>query len=82
MNDVKNTDKEKLYYLLKDFDMISDQLAPWLKEENIFQILKLSRTEIRHSNFLAYLFNPKEGHGMKDYFLKSFLKNMFKNGPV
>lgn len=78
VNDVKNTDKEKLYYLLKDFDMISDQLAPWLKEENIFQILKLSRTEIRHSNFLAYLFNPKEGHGMKDYFLKSFLKICLK----
>ena len=40
---------------------------------NIFDCLKLTRAEIRHSNFLAWLLNPNETHGLKDKFLKDFL---------
>ena len=46
---------------------------------NIFDCLKLTRTEIRHSNFLAWLLDPNETHGLKDYFLKAFLKNILKS---
>ena len=46
---------------------------------NIFDCLKLTRTEIRHSNFLAWLLDPNETHGLKDYFLKEFLKNILKS---
>ena len=46
---------------------------------NIFACLKLTRTEIRHSNFLAWLLDPNETHGLKDYFLKEFLKNILKS---
>lgn len=46
---------------------------------NIFDCLKLTRTEIRHSNFLAWLLDPNETHGLKDYFLKVFLKNILKS---
>lgn len=42
---------------------------------NIFSALKLDNTEIRHSNFLAWLMNPRESHDIGDYFLKEFLKN-------
>lgn len=43
---------------------------------NIFDCLKLTRTEIRHSNFLAWLLDPNETHGLNDYFLKEFLKQV------
>ena len=46
---------------------------------NIFDCLKLTRTEIRHSNFLAWLLDPNETHGLKDYFLKEFLKDILKS---
>lgn len=41
---------------------------------NIFKILKLDNHEIRHSNFLAWLLNPKGNHCLKDNFLQIFLK--------
>lgn len=41
---------------------------------NIFQILQLSRNEVRlHSAFLAELLNPQANHGMGSKFLHSFL---------
>ena len=46
---------------------------------NIFDCLKLTRTEIRHSNFLAWLLDPNETHGLMDYFLKAFLKNILRS---
>ncbi len=45
------------------------------KKVNIFKILKLDNHEIRHSNFLAWLLNPSESHGLGDSFLNSFLNN-------
>ncbi len=44
-----------------------------LNEPNIFNILKIEEREIRHSNFLAWLLDPKESHGLNEYFLKWFL---------
>ena len=43
---------------------------------NIFDCLKITRTEIRHSNFLTWLLNPKETHKLKDIFLKEFINNL------
>jgi hypothetical protein len=40
---------------------------------NIFDILKVEKYEIRHSNFLAWLLNPKGNHGLGSRFLKMFL---------
>lgn len=40
---------------------------------NIFKVLKLDNHEIRHSNFLAWLLNPKANHGFEELFLKEFL---------
>ena len=52
------------------------QLEKMFEKFNIFDCLKLSRQEIRHSNFLAWLLDPNETHGMNDYFLKEFLKEV------
>ncbi len=43
---------------------------------NIFTALDIINYEIRHSAFLSWLLNPKESHGLKDYFLKIFLKEI------
>ena len=62
---------ERLKAIEKDFDF--EKLELNLKLPNIFRILKISKAEIRHSNFLAWLLNPNESHNLKDTFLKHFL---------
>ncbi|MCM6869859.1 PD-(D/E)XK nuclease family protein [Enterococcus faecium] len=51
-------EKKCLKNLLEDMDDIEEKLSKWTGKTNIFQILKLSKNEIRHSNFLAFLFAP------------------------
>lgn len=63
--------------LLDDVDF--DRLDLGLKKPNIFSILKISRNEIRHSNFLSWLLNPKDSHGLGDIFLKRFLREVFSS---
>ena len=60
--------------LLEDMDNIEESLSKWTGKTNIFQILNLSKNEIRHSNFLAFLFAPNETHNLSDEFFKMFLK--------
>jgi hypothetical protein len=40
---------------------------------SVFRVLGSEDSEIRHSNLLAWLFDPEESHGLGDAFLKSFL---------
>lgn len=49
---------------------------------NIFKVLKLDNHEIRHSNFLAWLLNPKENHGLGDKFLKNFMQEALKEPSI
>jgi hypothetical protein len=50
-----------------------------LKKPNIFQILSITRAEIRHSNFLAWLLDPNESHKLGGLFLKRFLREVFSS---
>ena len=63
--------------LLKDEDF--DKLELGLKNPNIFQILRITNNEIRHSNFLSWLLDPKESHKPGDIFLKRFLREVFSS---
>lgn len=40
---------------------------------NLFEAVNMVRQEIRHSNFLAFLLNPAEAHGLGDRFLRAML---------
>ena len=62
--------KELYSNLLNDVDF--DKLDLGLKNPNIFSILRISRNEIRHSNFLCWLLDPNQSHGLGDIFLKRF----------
>lgn len=49
---------------------------------NIFDALGLTRAEIRHSNFLAFILDPAESHGQGQIFLKAVLMDLLKNAPI
>jgi hypothetical protein len=60
---LKNPELELLYSKLNTF--------------NIFEIAGIVESEIKHSNFLAWLLNPNENHGIGFYFLKKFLTFLY-----
>lgn len=47
---------------------------------NIFETLKITNTEIRHSNVLGWLLDPKENHNLKGLFLKEFIIDINESG--
>lgn len=53
-----------------------DCLENLISEFNIFETLNLTYAEIRHSNFLGWLLDPSENHGLGSYFIKQFLKQI------
>lgn len=58
-------------------DPTFDKLTLRLQKPNIFKILGVADYEIRHSNFLAWLLNPHESHGLNEIFLIRFLQDIF-----
>lgn len=75
---MEEKDIKKLYdQLLKDEDF--DKIDLELKNPNIFQILRVSKNEIRHSNFLSWLLEPNGSHKLGDVFLKRFLREVFSS---
>jgi hypothetical protein len=59
-----------------DFEM----LELTMREPNIFRALTIERNEIRHSNFFAYLLDPRENRGLGDILLRKFLRDIFSHG--
>ena len=51
-----------------------DKLERYLEQFNIFEALGSVRQEARHSDFLSYLLNPRQNHGLSDVFLKRLLQ--------
>ena len=76
--DVNLSDEEALQDFLLDIDCLNE-LQPWTGHFNLFDVLKISKTEIRHSNMLGWLLNPNENHGMGDAFLKAVVQEMVVN---
>ena len=59
---VNNPDLEKLEALLDQF--------------NVFEVMGVVRQELRHSDFLTFLLDPQQQHGLKDAFLKRLLQKV------
>lgn len=64
-------------FIVKNEDLTKIEIE--LNNFNIFEKLSIQYYELRHSNTLAYLLNPKENHGLSDYFLKKFFIEVFSN---
>ena len=73
-----NSDEEALKNFLLDIDCL-DQLDEWTGKFNMFDILKITRAEIRHSNLLAWLLTPNENHGLNDSIIKAFIQFAITN---
>jgi hypothetical protein len=52
------------------------------KNFNIFDVLKIARTEIRHSNMLAWLLDPNEDHGLGSKLLNEFVLTLIRDGHI
>ncbi len=72
------TNEEALKNFLLDIDCLNE-LLPWTGKFNLFDVLRISRTEIRHSNMLAWLLNANENHGMGDAYIKALLQRLVAN---
>ena len=59
-----------------------EELLPWSGKFNLFDVLKASRNEIRHSNVLAWLLDASENHEIGDIFIKNLFRNLVKDNKV
>ena len=53
-----------------------ESLTARLKQFNIFEAVGQVRNELTHSDFLAYLFNPSQNHGLDAAFTRLFLQKV------
>lgn len=72
------SDEQALKNFLLDIECL-DMLSPWTNKFNLFDVLKISRVEIRHSNMLAWLLDPNEGHGLSDMVLRGIIQKIVSN---
>lgn len=72
-----NEEKLALKDFLIDIECLS-QLDAWADDFNLFDMLKITNLEIRHSNILAWLFDPNENHGLGDSFIQSFITKVIQ----
>ena len=54
-------------------DPSSQKLENFYYSKSFSEILGVSRREISHSNFFAWLFNPNESHGLNEFSIKKLL---------
>ncbi|MFT6384168.1 MAG: hypothetical protein ACJAQR_000995 [Bacteroidia bacterium] len=77
MEETNYVSESDLINLLNDINF--ERIDLELKESNFFEILKISRMEIRHSNFLGWLLDPNESHGLNELILVRFLRGVFSH---
>ena len=58
-------------FITNNFDL--EKLESQTNEFNPFKILKVDKYEIRNSNVLSWLFDPRQNHNLKDTVLKKFI---------
>ncbi len=81
MNDIQLTNEQALKNFLLDIECL-EELAPWISKLNIFDILKISKTEIRHSYMLSWLFDTTGSHGIGDKFISLFMQTLVSSNQI
>ncbi len=72
--------ERKCAALITDQDF--EKIALSLREPNIFRALSIERKELRHSNFIAFILDPRENHGLKDIVLRKLLRDIFSESKA
>lgn len=75
------TDLEALERFVVENDHLLD-LEARIGKFNVFDALGIVNAEIRHSNFLAWLLDPGESHGLGGLFLNAVLMDLLRQTPV
>lgn len=69
----------KIFSLLNSTQF--NNLQEYYEKPTIFDILGVSRKELPHSNFIAWLLSPKESHGLRDFAIRKLLEIKYKALP-
>ncbi|TVZ13953.1 PD-(D/E)XK nuclease family protein [Maribacter sp. MAR_2009_72] len=77
-----NITTENLEKFVVDCQPKLDAIKTSLSAFNIFNVLGIQHREIRHSNFLGWLFDPNESHKLNDIFLKALFKLLRQRGVL
>ena len=75
--ELEETLRQRLRNLEDDrsaLERLNGMLAAWRSEIDIFGMLSLRDSEEFHSNFLAWLLDPRGSHGLGQRFLREFLE--------
>ena len=75
---------DQMVRALEDFVIENDeltQLETLVGRFNVFDALRIARAELRHSNFLAWLLDPGESHGLGQLFLRAVLMDILRDAP-
>lgn len=85
-NEDQNENRKAIQEFLLDIECL-DSLSPWISRFNVFEILGITQTEIRHSNTLAWLMDPNENHSLDDDILRGIVqyaikKEKFDEDPI
>lgn len=78
------TDRQRLDDLVNALGGLEEELEALRlanNELNIFEVLGITNTEIRHSNVIAWLMNPKGKHGLGRSILASLIEHAGGNPP-
>jgi hypothetical protein len=74
------TSEQDLLNLLNDSSFERIELE--LRSANFFDILNATKSEVRHSNFLAWILDPNANHGLGEMVLLRFLRDIFSDVRV
>jgi hypothetical protein len=73
---MSKADLEALEALVVDNSDL-ERLETMLDQFNMFEAMGAVRREVRHSDFLAFLLDPRQSHGLGDAFVKRLLQRVF-----
>ena len=79
MTSASDADFDALRSFIDDNEDL-ERLETLLDQFNLFESLGLVRHEIRHSSFIRWLLDPSGTHGLGDYWLRQFLRQVIKAG--
>ena len=75
---MKPEEKKVLEDFLLDIDCL-DQLSKWTNDVNFFEITGMVKKEIKHSNFLAWLFDANANHQLGDNIIRPFIQKVIES---
>ena len=72
------SDRQCLDDLISDIESLEQELEALRSDGdalNVFEVLGITNTEIRHSNMIAWLMRPNGSHGLGDYVLTALIEH-------